>query len=192
MIVFQKLVLAIRAVGFINKVINFISAFNNDTPQTIKISCNIKLKEEVDKKIKKINSSHNTKDSKFNVLLNNIYLHYATWHRHKADIYWGRASQIERYKCAWFYVTSGELYEKANDLYNASNQYHFAANQFRDVGAFNQSIKYYIKSSIISSEENWKERNKARAISIARMAGEMETAQLLEQNQPEDALKLTR
>jgi len=192
LIFIQKTILAIRAIGFVNILFNFVTLFNKETPQTIKLNCNTRLKERVDKKVKKMNSAHNSPGSKYNVLIQDIYLHYATWYRHKADIYWGRPSLLDRYKCAWFYVTSGELYELANNPDSASSQYHFAANQFRDVGALNQSIKYYIKALMLASGDDWKKRNKARAISISKMAGETETAELLEKDEPDKAIDLTR
>lgn len=188
----QKIILAFRGIGFINALLNFVALFNKDTPQTIKLSCNTRLKEKIDKKIKQINSEHNSPGSKYDVLIKDIYLHYATWYRHKADVYWGRPSQLDRYKCAWFYVTSGELYELAKNPDSASSQYHFAANQFRDVGAFNQSIKYYIKALMLASDEDWRKRNKARAISISKMAGETETAELLEEDETNKAIQKTR
>jgi hypothetical protein len=192
LIFIQKIILAARTIGFINAFLNFITLFNRETPQTIKGSCNTKLREKINKKVKKIDSKHNSPGSKYDVLIKDIYLHYAAWYRHKADRYWGRSSQLDRYKCAWYYVTSGELYEKAKSDNNASDQYHFAANQFRDVGAFNQSIIFYIKALILNSEEHWKKRNKARAISVSKMAGETEIAGLLERDEPKEAIKLIR
>ncbi len=192
LLLLQKLILVIRAVGFVNSILNFVALFNKETPQTIKRSCNTNLKEKIQKEVDKKDSEHNSPDSKYNVVIKDIHMHYATWYRHKADIYWGRQSQLDKYKCAWFYVTSGELYELAKYPDSASSQYHFAANQFRDVGAFNQSIKCYIKALLLADAEDWKERNKARAISVSRMAGEIKVAELLGNDDPNKAIKLIR
>jgi hypothetical protein len=169
LLLFQK---AILNTG-LRKAVDFLPMLRAEDPQIIKKKYNIDIIAKIKAK-NPVPPSYESKDrTKFCIVNNEALKVYARWYKYRAQMLWGRETQRDRFRSAWFYVTSAELYELADDPQEASNQYHFAANTFRELEAFRASIDYYVKSSELGSGQ-WVLRCLQRALGVARNAGDEE------------------
>ncbi len=92
----------------------------------------------------------------------------ARWYKYCADLNWGRESPRYRLRSAWYYATSGRLFEFSQDLKSASDTYHYAAHGFRELDMLSHALAYYKKSAELSVDNpEWQGRCYARALAIA-------------------------
>ena len=157
----------------LRKAVDLIPLLRAEDPQIIKKKYYIDILSKIKAEYPAPSPNESCDRTKLSIVNNARMKELARWYKYRAQLLWGRATQRDRFRSAWFYVTSAELYELAADCREASDQYHFAANSFRELEAFRASIDYYVKSSELGSGK-WVLRCLQRARGVARTAGDEE------------------